>query len=241
MADNTLCAHIEHIHELIRKAEQDFGRAPGEVWLVAASKIQPVECIRQAQACGLYRFGESYWQEAKDKIKALNTLSVGDAIEWHFIGPIQSNKTHGIANAFTWVHSLDREKIARRLSVQRDPGLPTLQVCIQVNVSAEPTKAGVMLAALPMLAEAVAQLPNLKLRGLMVLPAPSRDEGLQRRQFAAMRQALEDLNRRGHMLDTLSMGTSQDLRAAIAEGATLVRIGTALFGPRPGPKSFFRI
>lgn len=178
---------------------------------------------------GMTRFGENYLQEALEKIEALQDLS----LEWHFIGPIQSNKTRPIAEHFDWVHSVDRLKLARRLSEQRPPHLPPLNICLQVNVSGEQSKSGATLEELPALAREVASLPHLRLRGLMAIPAPAEGLEAQRQPFHHMHQALQQLNAEGLELDTLSMGMSGDLEAAIAEGATLVRIGTALFGPRP--------
>lgn len=178
---------------------------------------------------GMRRFGENYLQEALEKIAALQELD----LEWHFIGPIQSNKTRPIAEHFDWVHSVDRLKLARRLSEQRPAGLPPLNICLQVNVSGEQSKSGITLQELPALAQEVATLPRLRLRGLMAIPAPAAGLEAQRQPFRQMRFALEQLIAEGLELDTLSMGMSGDLEAAIAEGATLVRIGTALFGPRP--------
>ena len=173
-------------------------------------------------------FGESYLQEALDKIEALQDLD----LVWHFIGPIQSNKTRPIASSFHWVHSVDRAKIARRLSEQRPPGLPPLQVCLQVNISAEQSKSGVAPEQLPQLAQEVAQLPRLQLRGLMAIPAATQDSLQQRRAFAQLRREFEQLQLQLPGLDTLSMGMSGDMGSAIAEGATILRIGSAMFGPR---------
>ena len=173
-------------------------------------------------------YGENYLQEALQKIEALKDL----AIEWHFIGPIQSNKTKPIAENFSWVHSVDRFKIAQRLNDQRPPPLPPLNICIQVNVSGEESKSGCTLDELDALASKIALLPNIRLRGLMAIPLSSDNFDEQRKPFARLRGAMERLNREGYKLDTLSMGMSADLNAAIAEGATMVRIGTALFGPR---------
>ncbi len=202
--------------------------------LLAVSKTQPAERLRELYQLGQRDFGENYLQEALAKQAALADLRIC----WHFIGPIQSNKTKSIAEHFDWVHSVDRIKVARRLSEQRPETLPALNVCLQVDISGEASKSGVPPEALPELAEAVAELPRLRLRGLMCIPAPSDDFAEQRRAFAEMRHGFEALRARGHALDTLSMGMSGDLEAAIAEGATLVRIGTALFGPRnPAPTS----
>jgi pyridoxal phosphate enzyme (YggS family) len=182
-------------------------------------------------AAGQRAFGENYVQEGCDKAQRL--AAAGHVLDWHFIGPIQSNKTRQVATWFDWVHSIDREKIAQRLSEQRDAEKGELNVCIQVNVSGEASKSGVAPDQVAALADAVARLPRLKLRGLMAIPEPTDDLALQRHRFAHLRQLLEELNAGGHALDTLSMGMSQDLEAAIAEGATdIVRVGTALFGAR---------
>lgn len=196
--------------------------------LLAVSKTWPAESVREAAAAGQRAFGESYVQEAIDKLDAL----AGLGLEWHFIGPLQSNKTRPVANAFAWVHSVDRLRIAQRLSEQRDVHLPPLQVCIQVNVSGEASKSGVAPDALPDLARAVAALPRLQLRGLMTIPEATSDVVLQRARFATLRQLKDGLVASGLPLDTLSMGMSDDLEAAIAEGATIVRVGTAIFGSR---------
>jgi len=205
-----------------------WGRDPAEIVLLAVSKTHPAGAIREAASSGQRRFGESYLQEATDKLDALADLE----LEWHFIGPMQSNKTREIAARFAWVHSVDRLRIARRLSQQRPTTLPPLEVCLQVNISGEPSKSGTTLDALPELARAVAGLPRLRLRGLMAIPAPARDLACQRGQYRHLREARDSLAAQGLALDTLSMGMSDDLEAAIAEGSTLVRIGTAIFGPR---------
>ncbi|OGT22401.1 MAG: YggS family pyridoxal phosphate enzyme, partial [Gammaproteobacteria bacterium RBG_16_57_12] len=183
--------------------------------------------IRAAAAAGKRRFGESYLQEALAKMSELQDL----ALEWHFIGPLQSNKTRQVAINFDWVHSVDRLKIAQRLNEARS-GLPPLNICVQVNLGGEASKSGTTLAQLPDLAAAISLLPNLRLRGLMSIPPPTHDFSGQRQPFQQLREALEQLNRRGLALDTLSMGMSDDMEAAIAEGATLVRIGSAIFGTR---------
>jgi pyridoxal phosphate enzyme (YggS family) len=192
------------------------------------SKTRSSADIRAAHACGLDQFGESYLQEALIKIGELDDLG----LVWHFIGPIQSNKTRAIASHFHWVHSVDRVKIARRLSEQRPGHLPPLQVCLQLNISGEPSKSGVAPEQLQEFAEGVAALPRLQLRGLMAIPAPSPDRAEQRQAFASVRQAFEQLRENMPQLDTLSMGMSADLEAAVAEGATILRPGTAIFGPR---------
>jgi pyridoxal phosphate enzyme (YggS family) len=198
------------------------------VQLLAVSKTHPADVLRSAAAAGQRRFVESYLQEALEKIAAL----AGHNLEWHFIGPLQSNKTRPIAEHFAWVHSVDRLKVAERLSAQRPERLPPLNVCLQVNVSGEASKSGCTLTELPALAQAVAKLPRLRLRGLMTIPAPSEDPAQQRLPFRRLREAQEQLIAEGLELDTLSMGMSDDLGAAIAEGATLVRVGSALFGAR---------
>jgi pyridoxal phosphate enzyme (YggS family) len=204
------------------------GRAAEEVSLLAVGKTFDAAALREAFQAGQTRFAESYVQEALGKIDVLRDLP----IEWHFIGPVQSNKTRAIAGNFAWVHSVDRLKIAERLSAQRPPGLPKLQVCLQVNVSDESSKSGVSPADASMLAHAIAGLPNLRLRGLMAVPAPSDDVAVQRAGFASLREIYQQLNIQGLQLDTLSMGMSHDFAAAIAEGATIVRIGSAIFGER---------
>ena len=219
---------LQQILARIAKSEQQFMRPRGSVGLVAVSKTQPAEALARAFVAGQKRFGESYAQEALEKMEALQDL----AIEWHFIGPIQSNKTRAIAGHFAWVHSVDRLKIAQRLSEQRPDNMPALQVLIQVNTSAETSKSGCDPQELPDLAEAVSSLPRLQLRGLMTIPAPCEGFEQQRVPFRALHGYLQQLQARGLALDTLSMGMSDDFEAAIAEGATLVRLGSALFGPR---------
>jgi pyridoxal phosphate enzyme (YggS family) len=203
-------------------------RKPGDVALLAASKAQPADAIRALHAAGQSRFGENYVSEALAK---MNALQLPD-IEWHFIGPVQSNKTRQIATHFDWVHSVDREKIARRLSEQRDADREPLNVCLQINVSGEPTKSGVTLEDAPALARTIAGLAGLKLRGLMAIPAPTNDTELAQREFEKVTRLYDELLESGFQLDTLSMGMSADLEAAIAAGSTMVRVGTALFGPR---------
>lgn len=212
----------------IAEAERRFGREPGSVGLLAVSKTCPASTIRAVAAAGQRRFGESYLNEALPKIEALADID----LEWHFIGPIQSNKTRGIAEHFDWVHGIDRLRIAHRLGAQRPSGRPPLQVCIQVNVSGETTKAGVSPEEAPALARSVAQVPGLRLRGLMAIPAPTDDPELARAAFRQLRRIGEALGDDGLSLDTLSMGMSSDLEAAVAEGATLVRVGSAIFGSR---------
>jgi pyridoxal phosphate enzyme (YggS family) len=219
---------LHDVQTRIARAAAEAGRDMATVRLLAVSKTFGAAAVRDLAACGQREFGENYVQEALDKQAQLRDLP----LLWHFIGPIQSNKTRSIAENFSWVHSVDRLKIAERLSAQRPAGLPPLQVCIEVNVSSEASKGGVTLAELPVLAGAVAALPGMQLRGLMAIPAPATDVAAQRAAFRQVRQAFEALVARGHPLDTLSMGMSADLEAAILEGATIVRIGTALFGER---------
>ena len=208
------------------------GRGVQGVTLLAVSKTQPAAAVREAAAAGQRDFGENYVQEALAKIEALADLR--PQLVWHLIGPLQSNKTRVVAEAFDWVHSVDRLKIAQRLAEQRPAGLPPLQLCLQVNISGEGSKSGVPPAEVPALARAVAALPRerVALRGLMAIPEAAGDFAAQRAPHRALRELLEQLNRGGLALDTLSMGMSADLEAAVAEGATLVRIGTAIFGAR---------
>ncbi len=220
--------NLRKINESIASAARRAGRGPEDVRLVAVSKRQPLARVRAAIAAGQRDFGENFLQEAEAKIVALDRAD----LTWHFIGAIQSNKTRAIAEHFHWVHTVDREKIARRLSEQRPDRLPALEVCIQVNVDEEATKSGCSPDELPALAAVVARLPRLRLRGLMCIPAPAEDTASQRRPFARLRELRDGLVRDGLPLDTLSMGMSDDLEAAILEGATIVRIGTAVFGPR---------
>lgn len=222
-----LAERLAVVRSALRDAAIASARPPQSVCLVVASKTQPASALREVCCAGQRAFGENYLQEALAKQAALVDLP----IEWHFIGAIQSNKTAAIARAFDWVHTIDRLRIAERLAAQRGDDLPPLNVLIEVNISGESTKHGVTPAALPALIPAVAALPRLRLRGLMALPAPSADVAAQRAAF----RVLADLARASVLpLDTLSMGTSDDYRAAIAEGATLVRLGTAVFGPRLG-------
>lgn len=224
----SISERLQAVKSRLRQAEIEAGRAPESVALIAVSKTQPADAIRNAHAAGQRAFGENYLQESLEKMAALADLS----LEWHFIGPIQSNKTRPIAESFAWVHGVDRLKIAQRLSDARPAGLAPLNICIEVNVSGEGSKGGVEPNEVQALAEAVAKFPALKLRGLMTIPAPTNDIALQRQQFRMLRELLESLQQRGLALDTLSMGMSEDFPAAITEGATIVRIGTAIFGPR---------
>lgn len=224
----TPAPRLRQIHERIARAADEAGRDPRDIRLLAVGKTFPAGALRELAALGQREFGENYVQEALDKQRQLADLP----LIWHFIGPVQSNKTRAIAEHFSWVQSVDRLRIAERLSAQRPPDLPPLQVCIEVNVSGEASKGGVIVAELPELADAVARLPGLALRGVMAIPAPTTDRRAQRAAFARVRHAFDDLVARGHALDTVSMGMSADLEAAILEGATLVRVGTALLGER---------
>ena len=226
----TISDNLQVVRERIARAARAAGRDPVSVTLLAVSKSQPVARIEEARAAGHKAFGENYVQEALEKMDALPGL------EWHLIGPLQSNKTRLAAERFAWVHTLEREKIARRLSEQRPAGLPPLNVLIQVNVSGEATKSGVAVEAIAALARAMAPLPRLRLRGLMAVPEPTLDVALQRKRFRTVKAAFENLKDE-FGLDTLSMGMSDDMESAIAEGATLVRIGTAIFGARRKERS----
>ncbi len=219
---------LESVLARIESAARRAGRDPATVMLLAVSKQHPAEAVRAAAAAGQRHFGENYPQEALAKIELLRDLPLA----WHFIGQLQSNKTREVAQAFQWVHTLDRAKIAERLSVQRPHYAGPLDVLLQVRLAEEAGKGGIEAAQVPALAEIVAGLPRLRLRGLMCIPPPQADESLQHEPFRRLRELLLDLNRGGHSLDTLSMGMSADLEAAIAEGATIVRVGTAIFGPR---------
>jgi PLP dependent protein len=221
--------NVAHVRSRIASAAQGAGRDPTHVTLVAVSKAQPVEAVHAVHALGVKDFGENYPQEALPKIEALERARP----EWHFIGQVQSNKTRTIAEHFSWVHSIDRIAIARRLSEQRPYHAPRLQICLQVKLAAEPGKAGVTPEELKALAGEVSRLERLQLRGLMCLPPPSDDATRQRSVFRRLRELRDELNSTGLALDVLSMGMSGDFEAAIAEGATHVRIGTAIFGPRP--------
>jgi pyridoxal phosphate enzyme (YggS family) len=223
-----LTLHVNHVRSRIRSAAIAAGRDPESITLVAVTKAKTAESVRLAATAGVTDFGENYLQEALPKMDQLADLN----LQWHFIGGIQSNKTRAIAERFHWVQSVDRLSVARRLSEQRPFHAPPLNVCIQVALIPEPTKGGVAPQAVAELAAAIDSLPKLRLRGLMCVPPPQADTCAQRRVFARLKAALTDLNARGLKLDTLSMGMSADFESAIAEGATLVRIGTALFGSR---------
>ena len=224
----SIADNLAQVHAQIQAACQAAGRPESSVRLLAVSKTWGADAVRAAHAAGQTAFGENYIQEAVDKITALKDLP----LEWHCIGPIQSNKTRLVAEHFDWVHSIDRLKIAQRLSEQRPAHLPPLQVCIQVNVDGGETKSGVSPQDLPALAQAVAALPNLQLRGLMTIPEPAETSEIARAVHRQARQLLETLQTQGLALDTLSMGMSADMEAAILEGSTLVRVGTAIFGKR---------
>ena len=224
----TISANLQAVRARIHEAALKWGRNPADITLLAVSKTWPASAVQDAAAAGQRSFGENYVQEGVDKAIELQALQ----FEWHFIGPLQSNKTRRVAETFDWVHSIDRLKIAERLSEQRPDSLAPLQVCLQVNVSGEDTKSGVALEEVPELAKRIASLPRLKLRGLMAIPAPVEDFSLQRPAFRRLREAFEQLNSAGLPIDTLSMGMSHDIEAAIAEGATMVRVGTAIFGER---------
>ena len=220
--------NLNQIRSQISESAHRYGRNPDSVLLLAVSKKKPAADIRAAYACGQIDFGENYLQEALHKMDELADLE----LHWHFIGAIQSNKTRDIAARFDWAHCIDRAKIARRLSAQRPAELDPLNLCIQVNLDHEASKAGIDLQAVPALAAEIVDLPGVRLRGLMTIPAPREDFSAQRAAFARLATALESLQQRGISCDTLSMGMTQDMEAAIAEGATLVRIGTAIFGER---------
>ena len=225
---SSIATRLADIKASIQKFEHRYGREPGNTRLLAVSKTKSVESITEAIAYGQREFGESYVQEA---VKKISTISNRE-LKWHFIGPIQKNKTKQIAENFDWVHSVDRLIIAERLNKQRPPYLPPLEVCIQVNIDNESTKSGVPLAEVQDLATSIMKLSQIKLRGLMAIPQLSSDIKVQRQRFRQLRSQLVKLNDLGLNLDTLSMGMTADLEAAIAEGATIVRIGTAIFGKR---------
>ncbi len=232
--------NLQAVISRIAAAVAGAGRAPGSVRLLAASKTHSSARIAEAEAAGQRAFGENYVQEAIEKMDALANLlgeSRARALEWHLIGPVQSNKTRVAAERFDWVQSVDRAKIARRLSEQRPVNLAPLNVLIEVNLTGETSKSGVAAEGATELARAVAGLPRLRLRGLMAIPAPSRDQYVQRARFRAVRELFERLRAQGLELDTLSMGMSDDMEAAIAEGATMVRIGSAIFGARAKVRS----
>jgi PLP dependent protein len=224
----TIKDNLQQVHARIHDACAAAQRPVQSVTLLAVSKTFDAQAVREAFDAGQRAFGENYVQEALAKIERLSDLQ----IEWHLIGPLQSNKTRVVAEAFDWVHSVDRLKIAQRLSEQRPPQLPPLNICLQVNISGEASKSGLVPAEVGEVAQAVARLPRVRLRGLMAIPEPAGDFAAQRVPHRALRELFDALRREGLALDTLSMGMSADLEAAIAEGATLVRVGTAIFGAR---------
>ncbi|RQH04226.1 YggS family pyridoxal phosphate-dependent enzyme [Paraburkholderia dinghuensis] len=225
-----LARNLEAVQQRIAAAARNAGRNPHSVALLAVSKTFPAQDVRAAHAAGQRAFGENYVQEAVDKIEALADLRA--SLDWHFIGPLQSNKTRPVAERFDWVHSVDRLKIAQRLSEQRPVGMAPLNVCLQVNVSGEASKSGVAPQEAAQIARAIAALPNLRLRGLMSIPEPESTLAGQRAPHRQLRELFDALRADGLALDTLSMGMSADLEAAVLEGATIVRIGTAIFGAR---------
>ena len=225
---SAIASNLQAVRARIVKAASDAGRSPEGVELLAVSKTWPADCVIAAARAGQRAFGENYVQEGVDK--ALATVNLD--LAWHFIGPLQSNKTRQVAEHFAWVHSIERLKIAERLSAQRPAYLPPLQVCVQVNVSGETSKSGCAPEEAVALCQAIADLPRLTLRGLMAIPEPTDDFAAQRAPFCRLREIFEQVRAAGVPLDTLSMGMSHDLEAAVAEGATIVRIGTAIFGER---------
>jgi len=227
-----IAGNLQAVEATITDAVKASERARNDVQLLAVSKTFPAQAVLDAMAAGQLAFGENYLQEALDKIASVAQAQPDAAVEWHFIGPIQSNKTRPIAASFAWVHTVERLKIAQRLSEQRPPELGPLNICLQVNISGEASKSGASPEELPALAREAAQLPNLRLRGLMAIPEPTTDVAEQRAAFARVRALFDALRADGLELDTLSMGMSGDLAPAIAEGATIVRVGSAIFGKR---------
>ena len=225
---NQVSDKLQHVRQRIELAAESVGRPAGAVKLLAVSKTMPAQAVREAYAAGQLAFGENYIQEAVDKMAALSDLT----LEWHCIGPVQSNKTQLVASNFDWVHSIDRLKIAERLSAQRPAHLPPLQVCIQVNIDGGANKSGVAPQDLLALAQAVKKLPHLQLRGLMTIPEPAETDAAMRAVHRQTKELFDSLNAAGLSLDTLSMGMTADLEAAIAEGSNCVRVGTAIFGSR---------
>jgi len=232
MIMSTIVQNLQAVDASIVAAANAAGRSPAEVRLLAVSKTFPPEAVLEAIGAGQLAFGENYLQEALDKMTAVSDALPGQKIEWHFIGPIQSNKTRPIATHFDWVHTVERFKIAQRLSEQRPEELGPLNICLQVNISGEVSKSGAAPDELPELARLVAQLPRLRLRGLMTIPQAESDFGKQRAAFRKLRVLADALIAQGIGLDTLSMGMSADIAAAVAEGATMVRVGSAVFGSR---------
>lgn len=228
--------NLQAVRQQIATAAFEVARDARDVTLLAVSKTFGADAVIEAAVAGQRAFGENYLQEALDKIAVLRTTRPDMVLEWHFIGPIQSNKTRAIAEQFDWVHTVEREKIAQRLSVQRPSHLPPLNLCLQVNISGEATKSGVLPEQASALAHAIAALPHVQLRGLMAIPEPQQEVQKQRAAFAQLRSLQQQLCEQGLKLDTLSMGMSDDMPAAIAEGATIVRIGSAIFGNRNNAK-----
>jgi pyridoxal phosphate enzyme (YggS family) len=229
---STIAANLQAVEATIQAACDAAARPRSTVQLLAVSKMFPPEAVLEAVEAGQRAFGENYLQEGVDKIAAVAKARPDMVLEWHFIGPIQSNKTRPIAASFSWVHTVERLKIAQRLSEQRPPELGPLNICLQVNISGEASKSGAHPEEVPALARAVSTLPNLRLRGLMAIPEPEDDPEQQRIPFARLRALAQDIVKDGVFLDTLSMGMSGDMRAAILEGATIVRVGSAIFGAR---------
>ncbi|WP_140919847.1 YggS family pyridoxal phosphate-dependent enzyme [Limnobaculum xujianqingii] len=228
----TIQQNLEAVRHRIAEAAQQCGRSPKEVQLLAVSKTKPVEAIQEAIDAGQRLFGENYVQEGVDKIQHFNSTAESEQLEWHFIGPLQSNKSRLVAEHFHWMHTLDREKIARRLSEQRPAAMPPLNVLIQINISDEQSKSGIKLEELSELAAQIHNLPHLTLRGLMTIPAPENDPARQLIVFQKMTQAFNQLKTAYPQIDTLSMGMTDDMDNAIRAGSTMVRIGTAIFGAR---------
>ncbi|MBV8665365.1 MAG: YggS family pyridoxal phosphate-dependent enzyme [Burkholderiaceae bacterium] len=229
---SSISDNLQAVQNRIGIAAKKAGRDASAIELLAVSKTFGADAVIEAAQAGQTAFGENYLQEALDKQLAIRTARSDLLLKWHFIGPIQSNKTRPIAEHFDWVHSVEREKIAQRLNEQRPEGLPPLNICLQVNISGEASKSGVAPEQAGALARAVASMSRLKLRGLMAIPEPAGDFEQQREPFHRLRALFDALRSQGHALDTLSMGMSADLDAAIAEGATIVRVGTAIFGKR---------
>lgn len=229
---STIQQNLQDVRNRIAAAAQGCARAPEEVTLLAVSKTKPVAAIAEAIAAGQRTFGENYVQEGVDKVQHFAALPEGATLEWHFIGPLQSNKSRLVAEHFAWCHTVDRLRIAQRLSDQRPADMPPINVLIQINISDEQSKSGIVLAELLALAEAVAALPNVRLRGLMAIPAPQEDYQSQLAVFRQMHDAFLALQQHYPQVDTLSMGMTDDMTAAVTAGSTLVRIGTAIFGAR---------
>ena len=223
---------LKRIQQQIAQTAEQCKRNPDNIQLLAVSKTKPVSAVLEAADAGQQAFGENYEQEGVDKIRAIRNLRPDLKLEWHFIGPVQSNKTRPIAENFDWVHAVDRERIAKRLSDQRPAGLLPINICLQVNISGETSKSGVTPDEVLSLAKAVSTYPNVKLRGLMAIPEPETDPVKQHEPFKAMKKLFDQLKENGFDVDTLSMGMSADMASAIQEGATIVRIGTAIFGAR---------